>query len=101
MQGLNTSIGSVAAGMTNGSDFSRYGKGKKQYVSGTLLCVFLVGTLVSFTGLVTTAACQKIYGEVYWNPPDLFMVMMDGGQGSSKSRAAVFFLGAGFALTAM
>jgi NCS1 family nucleobase:cation symporter-1 len=33
--------------------------------------------------------------------PDLLMVMMDNGQGSSKSRAGVFFLSAGFALTAM
>jgi NCS1 family nucleobase:cation symporter-1 len=72
---------------------------------------------------VTTSACQKIYGEIYWNrkfttlsesprlhiiaalivntAPDLLMVMMDNGQGSSKSRAGVFFLSAGFALTAM
>ena len=29
------------------------------------------------------------------------MVMMDSGNGTSKSRAGVFFLSAGFALTAM
>ena len=29
------------------------------------------------------------------------MVMMDSGHGSSKARAGVFFLSAGFALTAM
>lgn len=35
------------------------------------------------------------------NPPDLLLKMMDNGNGSSKSRAGVFFLAAGFAFTAM
>jgi NCS1 family nucleobase:cation symporter-1 len=61
----------------------------------------ITAVLVSLIGLVTAAAAQKIYGEVYWNPPDLMMKMMDNGNGSSRSRAAVFFLAAGFALTAM
>lgn len=34
------------------------------------------------------------------NPPDLLMVMMDSGNGSSAARAGVFFLSFGFALTA-
>lgn len=84
--------------MTNGSDFSRYAKNKSGYIAGTSICVFVVGILVCFAGLVTTAACQKIYGEIYWNPPDLLMVMMDFGNGSSKARAGVFFLSLGFGL---
>jgi hypothetical protein len=52
-------------------------------------------------GLVTASASQKIYGEVFWNPPDLLMRMMENGNGSSKARAGVFFLAAGFAFTAM
>ena len=32
--------------------------------------------MVSFVGLVTVSATQKIYGEVYWNPPDLLMRMV-------------------------
>jgi nucleobase:cation symporter-1, NCS1 family len=101
MAGINQMIGGIAAGITNGSDFSRYARGWKHYVGGTFLSCWVVGVLVSFVGLVTTSAAQKIYGEVYWNPPDLLMVMMDSGQGSSKSRAGVFFLAFGFALTAM
>jgi len=101
MSSINSSIGSQAAGMTNGSDWSRYGKNKSGYLAGTFLCLFVTGTLVCLVGLVTTAACQKIYGQVYWNPPDLLMVMMDFGNGSAKSRAAVFFLALGFGLTSM
>jgi NCS1 family nucleobase:cation symporter-1 len=99
LSSINSSIGSQAAAMTNGSDFSRYGRTKIEYVAGTALCLFLTGSLVCLVGLTTTAACEKIYGAIYWNPPDLLMVMMDSGNGSSKARAAVFFLSLGFCLT--
>ncbi|KAH0128299.1 NCS1 nucleoside transporter family protein-like protein, partial [Aureobasidium melanogenum] len=101
MKGINQIIGGIAAGITNGSDFSRYARSPKNYVLGTVLSAWITGVLVSLVGLVVTAACQKIYGEVYWNPPDLLMRMMDSGEGSSKARAGVFFLAAGFALTGM
>ncbi|EFX04884.1 uracil permease [Grosmannia clavigera kw1407] len=99
--GLNQMIGGIAAGITNGSDFSRYARGWQHYVAGTTLSALIVGVMVSLVGLVTTSAAQKIYGSVYWNPPDLLMVMMDQGDGSSRSRAGVFFLAFGFMLTAM
>ncbi|KAH8808659.1 uracil permease [Xylogone sp. PMI_703] len=101
MAAINQMLGGIAAGITNSSDFSRYGRTPKHYVFGTVLSAWIVGTLVSFVGLVVTSACQVLYGEVYWNPPDLLMVMMDSGHGSSKSRAGVFFLATGFALTSM
>ncbi|THH15147.1 hypothetical protein EW146_g5285 [Bondarzewia mesenterica] len=96
---LNSAVGSNTAGVTNGSDFSRYGKSARGYIMGTFTCLFCTGTMVSFIGLVVTAAAQKIYGEIYWNPPDLLMRMMDSGEGSSKARAGVFFLALGFTLT--
>ena len=101
MAGINQAIGQNAAGMTNSSDFSRYAKKSSHYLIGTISCLWFVGALVSFVGLVTTAACQKIYGKIYWNPPDLLMVMMNYGEGSSAARAAVFFLALGFGLTSM
>ncbi|KAH7379348.1 NCS1 nucleoside transporter family protein-like protein [Phaeosphaeria sp. MPI-PUGE-AT-0046c] len=101
MAGINQGVGSLAAGITNGSDFSRYAKGRRHYVIGTITSCLVTGVLVSLIGLVTAAASQKIYTEVYWNPPDLLMRMMDNGNGSSKARAGVFFLAAGFAFTAM
>lgn len=100
MAGINQMVGGIAAGITNGSDFSRYARGPKHYVCGTLLSAWVTGVLVSFVGLLTTSAAQKIYGQTYWNPPDLLMVMMDSGHGSSAARAGVFFLALGFALTA-
>jgi nucleobase:cation symporter-1, NCS1 family len=99
MSAINSAIGGQAAAMTNGSDFSRYGRSKIMYIVGTGLCLFVTGILVCLVGLTTTAACQRIYGAVYWNPPDLLMVMMDFGNGSAKARAGVFFLSFGFGLT--
>lgn len=66
MAGINQMVGGIAAGITNSSDFSRYAKGPKHYIGGTTLSAWVVGVLVSFIGLVTTSAAQKIYGEVYW-----------------------------------
>lgn len=77
MAGLNQAIGQKAAGMANESDFSRYANGKLGFVFGVVSVQWVVGILVSLGGLVTTAACQLIYGKIYWNPPDLLMVMMD------------------------
>lgn len=82
MASLNQAIGAVAAGMTNESDFSRYSQSRTGYVLGTVSVQWVVGTFVSLGGLVTTAACQILYGKIYWNPPDLMMVMMD----SERSR---------------
>ncbi|KAL0577979.1 hypothetical protein V5O48_004017 [Marasmius crinis-equi] len=102
---INSTIGGKAAGMTNGSDFSRYAKSPRQarrYIIGTITCLVGTGTMVSFIGLVVTAAAQKIYGTIYWNPPDLLLRMMqeeDGSIVSSKARAGVFFLAMGFAFT--
>ncbi|CAN9342399.1 unnamed protein product [Alternaria alternata] len=101
MAGINQTIGGLAAGITNGSDFSRYARSRRHYIHGTVASCVITNVVVSLVGLVTTASGQKIYGEIYWNPPDLLMRMMDNGNGSSRSRAGVFFLAAGFAFTAM
>ncbi|KAL7629479.1 hypothetical protein AAE478_000999 [Parahypoxylon ruwenzoriense] len=101
MSGINQTIGNVAAGITNGSDFSRYARGWRAYVIGTITSGWVTGVLVCLVGLVTTSAAQKIYGEIYWNPPDLLMMMMQNGDGSSAARAGVFFLAFGFGLTSM
>ncbi|WDK15240.1 NCS1 nucleoside transporter [Colletotrichum graminicola] len=73
----------------------------ERLIIGTVSVYWITEVLVCLGGLVTTAACQKIYGHIYWNPPDLLMVMMDHGQGSPASRAAVFFLALAFAFTSM
>ncbi|KAI0013531.1 NCS1 nucleoside transporter family protein-like protein [Xylariaceae sp. FL0662B] len=101
MAGVNQLIGTIAAGITNGSDFSRYSRGWPAYIIGTTASGWVTGTLVCFLGLVTTSAAQKIYGEVYWNPPDLLMRMMENGDGTSAARAAVFFLAFGFGITSL
>lgn len=101
MAGVNQTLGGIAAGITNGSDFSRYSKNGRSFVIGTITSGWITGVLVCVIGLVTTSAAEKLYGEVFWNPPDLLMRMMENGEGSSAARAGVFFLAFGFALTSM
>lgn len=67
MAGINQAVGGLAAGITNGSDFSRYAAARRHYVIGTITSCLCTGVLVSFIGLVTAAAAQKIYNEVYWS----------------------------------
>lgn len=57
----------MLAGMTSGSDLSRYSKGTKEYIIGTTGSLWMLGTLVSFMGLATMSAAQNIYGKIYWN----------------------------------
>ncbi|KAL8406318.1 hypothetical protein RB596_004967 [Gaeumannomyces avenae] len=96
MAGLNQAIGGVAAGIANESDFSRYSNSALGFVLGTVSVQWVVGILVALGGLVTTAACQVLYGKIYWNPPDLMLVIIDNGNGSPGSRAGVFFLALAF-----
>ena len=77
MAGLNQAIGQKVAGVVNESDFSRYANSYTGFVVGVVSVQWVIGILVSLGGLVTTAACQVIYGDIWWNPPDLMMVMMD------------------------
>lgn len=65
------------------SDFSRYANSRWAFVLGTCSVQWLVGIFVAPGGFVTTAACQIVYGKIYWNPPDLMMVMMDSKSGRS------------------
>lgn len=88
--GINTSVGGCAAGITNASDFGRYGKSRRIYALATFLSAVVVGSLVALIGLAVAAAGQKAYGEVYWNPPDIFLQMIKNGHGSAKSRAGMF-----------
>ncbi|KAL8289206.1 hypothetical protein RB597_001011 [Gaeumannomyces tritici] len=96
MASLNQAIGGVAAGIANESDFSRYSNSALGFVLGTVSVQWVVGIFVALGGLVTTAACQVLYGKIYWNPPDLMLVIIDNGNGSSGSRAGVFFLALAF-----
>lgn len=90
--GITTATSGTAAGITNASDFGRYGKSRRIYALATFLSAILVGSIIGLVGLTATAAGQKAYGVVYWNPPDLFMKMMDNGHGSAKSRAGIFIV---------
>ena len=98
---INQVLGGITSGITSGSDFSRYAVRWQSYAVGAVSCGWIVGTMVSFIGLVTTSASQVIYSQVYWNPPDLLMAMIQEGAAPTANRVGVFFLAFGFALTSL
>jgi len=99
--GITQMLGGVAAGIVNQPDYARFTQRPRDQMIGQTLSLVVTGTLVSFLGLVTTANCQTVYGEIIWNPPDLMMKMMDDGHGSFWARTGVFFSALGFVLASM
>ena len=66
---INSNIGSTAAGMVNGSDFSRYGRSKSAFLIGTLtcLCVSFTDHLgVYWSSLYTFADSPSASSLVLW-----------------------------------
>ncbi|KAK0466152.1 uncharacterized protein EV420DRAFT_812081 [Desarmillaria tabescens] len=59
----------------------------------------LAAILVSFIGLVVTAAFRNVHDEDHWKPSDLLMRMMDSSRRNSVSRADELCLSPAYALT--
>lgn len=64
MARINQGVGSLAAGTTNGSSFSRYSKGRRHYVLGTVTSCIITSVLIWLLGLITMSATQKFFREV-------------------------------------
>ncbi|GAO46631.1 NCS1 nucleoside transporter family [Saitoella complicata NRRL Y-17804] len=97
VHGITTVIGSIAVGLTNQPDYSRFARKPGDQVWGQFGSIIIIGTIVPLMGCVTTAAAQKIFGELLWNPPDLVLRWLDDY--SAKSRAAAFFAGLGLCMS--
>lgn len=89
-------IGSIAAGILNQNDFTRWAKRPSQVVWPQAISFFVSASIVAIIGVFVTAATQERYGkgEALWDPSDLFKAIQD--QGGSRARAAAFFLGLAF-----
>lgn len=93
MSSMSGSLGTLAC---NIPDFTRYTKSTKaQWVQLPIIpLITLIGTLI---GIVGTSATVVVYGELIWNPLNIYLRWIDGA--SSGGRAAAFFCGAAWALS--
>lgn len=93
-------MSSVMGGMStlacNISDFSRYSKTSKgQYVQLPFMpTIYTLGMLV---GIIGTSATSVVYGELIWNPLNIYIHWIESG--SRGGRAAAFFCGLAWAIS--
>jgi NCS1 family nucleobase:cation symporter-1 len=98
VKAISSVIGSIAVGLTNQPDYSRYAQKPGDQVHGQIFSIFFFGTIIPLLGCVTASATQQIYGETIWNPPDILARILDDSY-TSKARAGCFFAAAGLAIS--
>ncbi|PTB50692.1 hypothetical protein M431DRAFT_94416 [Trichoderma harzianum CBS 226.95] len=91
--GIMSTIGSIAAGILNQNDFARLSRKPMDAVWGQLLPYGLYSIFTSVIGILVVAATQKRFdGEAVWNPPTIFVRLLEKDN-SPGTRAALFFAG--------
>ncbi|KAK2025445.1 NCS1 nucleoside transporter family protein [Colletotrichum zoysiae] len=91
--GIVSTIGSIAAGILNQNDYSRFATQPKHAIWGQAVSFPFYSILSSLIGILVTAATQHRFGgEAIWNPPSLFAQLLAQDE-SARTRAACFFAG--------
>lgn len=91
--GIMSVIGSIASGILNQNDFTRFAKKPSDVTWTQAISYTLSANVTAIIGVLVTAATQERYGKgkPLWNPTDLFTAIQD--QHGAGGRAAAFFLG--------
>lgn len=91
--GVMSTIGSIAAGILNQNDYARLATRPRDAVWGQAVAYPLYCTFAAVLGILVVAATQNRFGgEAIWNPPTLFVRLLQRDEGAG-TRAAVFFAG--------
>ncbi|KAM0277379.1 hypothetical protein ACHAQH_005819 [Verticillium albo-atrum] len=92
--GIVSTVGSIAAGILNQNDYSRFSKHPCHALWGQAVSFPLYGIFGSLIGILVTAATQDRFGgEAVWSPPDLFARLIEQNPDHAGTRAAAFFAG--------
>lgn len=91
--GIMSTIGSIAAGILNQNDFARLARRPSDAIYGQAFAYPVYGTFASVVGILVVAATQqRLGGEAVWNPPTLFVRLLERDE-SAGTRASLFFAG--------
>ncbi|KAL6233633.1 hypothetical protein BDW75DRAFT_251916 [Aspergillus navahoensis] len=91
--GAMSTIGSIAAGILNQNDYSRLARRPGDAIWGQVVAFPLYSIVGYVIGILVTAATQnRLGGEAVWNPPTLFVALLERDN-SARTRAALFFAG--------
>ncbi|KAH6668151.1 thiamine transporter [Plectosphaerella plurivora] len=92
--GIVSTVGSIAAGILNQNDYSRFSRQPRHAIWGQAISFPIYAIFASLVGILVTAATQNRFGgEAIWNPADLLARLILESPGSSGTRAACFFGG--------
>lgn len=97
VHGITTVVGSIAVGLTNQPDYSRFATKPGDQVFGQWLSIIAMGSLMPTFGCLASSATAAIYGEAIWNPPDIVLRWLETDY-NPKSRAGAFFAGVGLVI---
>lgn len=90
--GIMAQIGSIAAGILNDNDFTRFARTPERRAIISQAVTFPCTSFITgLFGILITAATTERYGEAIWNPPLLLLAAQQAG--GSRSRASTFFCG--------
>ncbi|KAK8927179.1 Allantoin permease [Metarhizium anisopliae] len=91
--GIISTMGSIAAGILNQNDLARFAKQPGSAIWGQAVAFPLYSIFSSVLGILVVAATQKRFqGEAIWNPPTLFVRLLEMDD-SAGTRTAIFFAG--------
>lgn len=96
--GIMSTVGSIAAGILNQNDYARLARRPSDAIWGQAFAFPFYSIIASVIGILVTAATQKRLGEPIWNPPSLFVHLLELDN-TGKTRAAVFFAGLALAIS--
>lgn len=94
VRGVTSVLGSIAVGLTNQPDYSRFATRVSDQVVGQLISIPVFGTLTPFLGCITASATQDLYGEAMWDPSTVVSKWLTTNY-TPGSRAAAVFIGTG------
>lgn len=97
VHGITTVVGSIAVGLTNQPDYSRFATKPGDQVFGQWFSIIAMGSLMPTFGCLASSATAAIYGEAIWNPPDIVLKWLETDY-NPKSRAGAFFAGVGLVI---
>lgn len=99
--GIMSTVGSIAAGILNQNDYARFARRPADAIWGQAITFPLYSIFGSVLGILVTAATQvRMGGEAVWNPPTLFVRLLEKDP-SPGTRAALFFTGLALVISQM
>ena len=95
--GIISTIGSIAAGILNQNDYSRFARRPRDAMIGQAFSFPIYQIACCMIGILVTAATQQRFGASLWNLPDIFTTLIQTG--GARERAAGFFAGLALVLS--